>query len=338
MPHTGAKLSQPPVRMVVADDSLVVHEIFHQAVERAPMPIKMVSTSNGRECMALLAKGDIGLAFIDIHMPEQSGTEALSDARFQGIKTFVTLMTGSPTDQLIDLAQDLRAYEFLEKPFTVDDVLAIMETYKRISVPMRALVVDDSATVRKLIEKVLGGSIFHIDIEAVADGESALARCAAGGIDMVFLDCNMPGLDGFATLTELRARDPHMKVVMISAEKNEERERAALEQGAVAFLHKPFYSVHVDALLHKLFGLRSPNLVSRGTNIKGFEVEVQGRAITVAHSDSGHVFQFLWYRDPPHLRAARTQANPAAKRSPAVIRGEAEKVAVRELKRVALVG
>lgn len=338
MSHSPAGTSQPPVRMLVADDSLVVHELFHQAVERAPMPIKMLSTSNGRECMALLGKGDIGLAFIDVHMPEKSGTEALSGARYQGIKTFVTLMSGSPTDQLIDIAQDLRAYEFLEKPFTVDDVLAIIGTYQRIAVPMRALVVDDSATVRKLIEKVLAASIFHIEIEAAADGETALARCGEGGIDIVFLDCNMPGLDGLATLTELLARDPHMKVVMISGEKNADTERAALERGAVAFLHKPFYSVHVDALLHKLFGLRSPNLVSRATHIKGFDVEVQGRAVTVEHADSGHVFQFIWYRDPPHLRAARVRENPSAKRRPSLIRPYAEKVAVWELKRVALVG
>jgi DNA-binding NtrC family response regulator len=338
MSHLPAITPRPFVRMLVADDSLVVHELFHQAAERLPQPIKVVSTSNGRECMALLAKGDVGLAFIDVHMPEKSGTEALGGARHQGIKTFVTLMSGSPTDQLFDLAQDLRAYEFLEKPFTVDDVLKIIATYERIAVPMRALVVDDSATVRKLIEKVLAASIFHIEIEAVADGETALARCGDGGIDIVFLDCNMPGLDGFATLTELLARDPLMKVVMISAEKNEERERAAIEQGAVAFLHKPFYSIHVDALLHKIFGLRSPNLVSRGTDVKGFDVEVQGRAITVEHADSGHVFQFLWYRDPPHLRAARVQENPSATRPLRAFRAEAEKVAVRELKRVALVG
>jgi DNA-binding response OmpR family regulator len=288
--------------------------------------------------MALLGKGDIGLAFIDVHMPEQSGTEALSGARHQGIKTFVTLMTGSPTDQLIEIAGELRAYEFLEKPFTIDDVLTIVGIYERISVPMRALVVDDSATVRKLIAKVLNASIFHIDIENAADGETALARCADGGIDIVFLDCNMPGLDGFATLTELRARDPQLKVVMISAEKNEERERVALEEGALAFLRKPFYSTHVDALLHQIFGLRSPSLVSRESNIRGFDVEVQGRAVTVEHADSGHVFQFIWYRDPPHLRSTCVRANPQSKRSAAVIRSEAERVAVRELKRVALVG
>ncbi len=338
MSHSAAGMSSPPVRMLVADDSLVVHEIFHQAVERASTPIKMISTSNGRECMALLAQGDIGLAFIDVHMPEKSGTEALSSARHLGIKTFVTLMSGTPSDKLMDLARELRAYEFLEKPFSVDDVLAIIRTYERIAAPMRALVVDDSATVRKLIQKVLEASIFHIDIEVVADGEAALARFAEGGINIVFLDCNMPGLDGLATLTGLLARDPQMKVVMISGEKNEDRERAAVEAGAVAFLHKPFYSTHVDALLHKLCGLRSPDLITRGTDIKGFDVEVQGRAITVEHAGSGHVFQFLWYRDPPHLRAARVRENPSAERPLRAFRAEAEKVAVRELKRVALVG
>lgn len=331
-------MSRTAVQMLVADDSLVVHEIFREAAERANIPINVVSTTNGRECMALLGRGDLGLAFIDVHMPEKSGMDALWGARHEGNKTFVTLMSGTPTDQLIDLAQELKAYEFLQKPFSVADVLAIIGTYERIAAPMRALVVDDSATVRKLIQKVLSASIFHIEVDYAADGMSALARCREDGIDIVFLDCNMPGLDGFATLSGLVARDPRLKVVMISAEKNADNERAALEAGALAFLHKPFYSTHVDALLHKLYGLRSPNLISRGTDIKGFDIAVQGRAITVEHADSGHVFQFIWYRDVPHLRSTRVRENPSAARSSRALVGAAEKVAIRELKRIALVG
>lgn len=325
------------LKMLVADDAVVVRELFREAAERATAPIKVVFAVDGHECMVLLGNGDIGLAFIDVHMPGMSGIEALWGARHQGIKTFVTLMSGRPSEEFIEVAQKLKAYEFLAKPFSVDDVLAVIRTYERIAAPTQALVVDDSATVRRIIHKVLAASIFQVNVEDAADGQAALGRCAEGGIDIVFLDCNMPGLDGFATLSRLLARNPQMKVVMMSAERTEGRERAALDRGAVAFLHKPFYSVDVDSLLHTLHGLRSPNLITRGTDIKGFDVEVQGRVVTVRHTPSGHGFQYVWYRDPPYLRSTRICANPAVGVVPGDIRADAERAAVRELKRADLV-
>jgi len=266
-----------------------------------------------------------------------SGLDALWGARHKGIKTFVTLISGSPSEQVIEIAQQLKAYEFLDKPFSIDDVLAIVGTYERIAAPMRALVVDDSSTVRKIVHGVLTASIFNIETEHAVDGSAALARCAESGIDIVFLDCNMPGLDGFATLDQLLARSPRMKVVMISGERTEGLEQAALDHGALAFLHKPFYPADIDALLHRLHGLRSPNLISRGIDLKGFEVEVLGRVVTVQHMLSNHGFQYIWYREAPYLRSTRIRPNPSVAPPSNAMRADAERVALRELKRTDLV-
>ena len=76
----------------------------------------------------------------------------------------------------------------------------------------------------------------------------------------VFLDCNMPGLAGTQTLERLLERDPGVKVIMISGERNEARRRWALERGAFAFLYKPFNAADIDRELHALFGLRLPQL------------------------------------------------------------------------------
>ena len=65
----------------------------------------------------LLNGSNVDLAFIDVHMPELSGTEAFWSARKQGIKTFVTLMSNPPAVEAVELAIKLQAYEFLFKPF-----------------------------------------------------------------------------------------------------------------------------------------------------------------------------------------------------------------------------
>jgi DNA-binding response OmpR family regulator len=65
-----------------------------------------------------------------------------------------------------------------------------------------------------------------------------------------------------ATLSRLRARDPNVKVIMISGETSEERRRHVLREGAVAFLQKPFFPADIDRELHAIFGLRPPGLAN----------------------------------------------------------------------------
>jgi DNA-binding NtrC family response regulator len=186
--------------------------------------------------------------------------DAVGRARTVGNKTFVTLMSANANQRRMQLALQLKVYEFLAKPFAALDVLRILKTYCRVTVPSNVLVVDDSATVRRIIRKVFANSIFNIDVTEAGDGQSAIDACETGEFDAVFLDCNMPGLPGVDTLEQLLERDPGVKVIMISGERNEERRRWALNRGAAAFLYKPFNAYDIDRELHALFGLRMPQL------------------------------------------------------------------------------
>ena len=67
-------------------------------------------------------------------------------------------------------------------------------------------------------------------------------------------------LPGTQTLERLLERDPGVKVIMISGERNEERRKWALDRGAFTFLYKPFNAADIDRELHALFGLRRPLL------------------------------------------------------------------------------
>jgi DNA-binding NarL/FixJ family response regulator len=67
-------------------------------------------------------------------------------------------------------------------------------------------------------------------------------------------------LNGLDTLDRLIARDPGVKVVMISAERSGAWRHAALDRGASAVLGKPFSPADIDRELHSIFGLRLPGL------------------------------------------------------------------------------
>jgi CheY-like chemotaxis protein len=176
---------------------------------------------------------------------------------------------------------------------------------------MQVLLVDDSPVSLKVMRKVLSNSVFHLNIVDASDGAEAIVCCKAANFDVVFLDVNMPGLNGHATLARLKAINPQTKVVMISGEHDAPREREALKLGAAAILHKPFFPTEIDAVLHRIFGLQSPKLATDGF-VRDFGIKIHGRTIAVEHAESGHVYEYVWFREPPHLRLPLVRPNEMA--------------------------
>jgi DNA-binding NtrC family response regulator len=320
-----------PITMLIADDSHVTVQLVTEAARMSKLSLRLSTTDNGRDCLTLLNGSNIDLAFIDVHMPELSGTEAFWSARKLGVKTFVTLMSSPPAAQAVDMAIKLRAYEFLFKPFASDDALAIIETYARISSPTKVLIVDDSSSVRQIVQKILHGSVFNCEIAEAGDGETALTLARNTQFDVVFLDCNMPGMSGIATMKRLALIQSSLKIVMISAEHNATSETEALDGGACAFLHKPFNSQDVDQVLHAAFGLRSPNLKMNST-APNFDVAIEGSTIRLAHLKSGHIFEYLWCEEPPYLRNAVIRAAAVCTIAPSHVAAVAEKTALLQLR------
>jgi CheY-like chemotaxis protein len=228
------------------------------------------------------------------------------------------------------MARKLKAYEFLFKPFSSADVVSIIKTYDRITSPNKVLIVDDSLTVRQIVQKVVLGSMFNCDITEAADGETALALCGCAEFDVVFLDCNMPGLSGVDTMKRLTAMQASPKVVMISSERNPAMEREAFDYGARAFLHKPFDSADVNRVLHMLYGLRCPTLEVKSEQ-PDFEVAIDGSTIRLAHKVTGHIFEYLWFERPPHLRNAVVRPAGACAVAPTNLTYVAERTALLQL-------
>src|SRR5215470_9222814 len=178
-------------KVLVADDAETVHVFFSKIAQQSPIPFKVIGAFNGLECMKLLKDGRINLAFIDVNMPGMTGTQVVSAARYEGIKTFVTLISGNSNKRQLRFARHLKVYENLIKPFSAEDVYAILRTYSRVYLRTRVLIVDGSATARRLINKVLSGSVFNVDITEVSDCGHALASCEIDEFDFVMLDYDM---------------------------------------------------------------------------------------------------------------------------------------------------
>ena len=113
---------------------------------------------------------------------------------------------------------------------------------------MKALVVDDSAVMRKIVIRSLN-SVGVTDVAEAGDGEEALEVFGDGGADIVLSDWNMPKMNGLEMLRALRGQGATVPVIMVTTEAERGKVLEAIQAGATDYLAKPFES---DVLRQKL--------------------------------------------------------------------------------------
>ena len=104
----------------------------------------------------------------------------------------------------------------------------------------RILTVDDSASMRALLNHALTASGFAV--EQADDGVAALEWLAVNEVDVVITDINMPRLDGFGLIEKLRAGTRHCDrpILVLTTESSDEKKARARSAGATGWIMKPF--------------------------------------------------------------------------------------------------
>jgi CheY-like chemotaxis protein len=133
----------------------------------------------------------------------------------------------------------------------------------RVTMP-KVLVVDDSISVRKALERVLAPR--EMEVTAAASGEQALEQLRQSVPDLVIIDVVMPGMSGFELCSSLKS-DPdlrHIPVILISGLVNDSVISQAHDVGAVSVVSKPFTPDElfpkIDAALGSLAAPSNGNL------------------------------------------------------------------------------
>lgn len=115
----------------------------------------------------------------------------------------------------------------------------------------KILTVDDSSTIRSIINKSL--SELGFAIEQAEDGEQGLAKLA--GVDLILLDVTMPVMDGPTMLEKLRGAGNKTPVIMLTSETKRSIMTGALKLGVEDYILKPFKSEELKAKVLKLLKL-----------------------------------------------------------------------------------
>jgi two-component system, chemotaxis family, chemotaxis protein CheY len=105
---------------------------------------------------------------------------------------------------------------------------------------MRALVIDDSRTVRAIIGKILRE--VGLEVIEAANGREGLEQLQRAGAELVLVDWNMPEMDGLEFIRAVRADRAYdaVRIMMVTTETEQEQVIRALDAGANEYMMKPF--------------------------------------------------------------------------------------------------
>jgi two-component system, OmpR family, KDP operon response regulator KdpE len=149
--------------------------------------------------------------------------------------------------------------------------------------PVRVLVVDDEAAMRRALRASLTASGYQVD--EAQDGETAVALVTQQPIDVVLLDLHMPGMGGIETCRRIRPLAPQAGIIMITVTDQVDEKVQTLEAGADDYVTKPFLLRELLARLRALLrrtGLDQPP----GTQVvRAGELELDTRKRTLKKAE-----------------------------------------------------
>ena len=121
--------------------------------------------------------------------------------------------------------------------------------------PIDVLIVDDSAAIRKILQRVLIQTEVPLgQVHEAGDGVEALKVLKSNQVNLILSDINMPNMDGLQLLSQIKAQDAYksVPVIMITTEGNQTKVMEAVQLGAAGYVRKPFTAEQIKEKLTAL--------------------------------------------------------------------------------------
>jgi DNA-binding response OmpR family regulator len=227
-------------------------DLWREGAAQASVPIDF-EAHDAAAAKAALSRGGVDICVLDAELDDAGKASVIKAVRAKkpAPLVFVSAPRGS--------ARPDKADGVLTKPANAGEACKLVEICIRARMPTQVLIVDDSDALRGIVRKILAASRFDLDVHEASDSTAALDQLRNGGFGMVFLDYNMPGLNGSDILLGIKRESPNVAIVMMTSALNRGASGRPHLSGALGFLKKPFYPTDVDAVLERYFGLHGSN-------------------------------------------------------------------------------
>ncbi|MDY7031326.1 MAG: response regulator, partial [Thermodesulfobacteriota bacterium] len=241
--------------ILIVDDSATIRTGLKRTLE--PFNAEIMEATDGREGLDLALNNSFDLIITDFDMPRMNGVEFCqrlkSDPLTRGIP--VIMLSSFDSDSDINRGFEAGASAYVSKHEArsrLNDVIEEILSKSNIQRQQLIMVVDDSHAIRHLVENGLAQAGFQV---ITADnGKNALDLLTKKRPDLIISDIDMPEMNGFA-FCEAVHKDPDLAsipFVVMSSNSQRGHMKRMLENGAAAYMVKPFNLDQLVILVEKL--------------------------------------------------------------------------------------
>lgn len=232
-------------RILIVDDSLTVRMDLGEAFEIAGFANTLCSTLS--EARGVLLTGSFDLIILDVLLPDGDGIDFLREIRTTLSTAGTPVMLLSSETEVRDRVRGLHtgADDYVGKPYDQSYVVARARELLRKKKPANGsatsktvLVIDDSATFREELRRVLESSGYSV--VTAGTGEDGLRMALDARPAVIVVDGVLPGIDGSTVIRRIRA-DAVLRstpCILLTASEERSGELGALEAGADAYVRK----------------------------------------------------------------------------------------------------
>jgi signal transduction histidine kinase/CheY-like chemotaxis protein/HPt (histidine-containing phosphotransfer) domain-containing protein len=259
------------LRVLAVDDNTEARDIL--TTELASLGAQAQSASDGEEALSIARGGAFDLVLVDLRLPGADGIELVQRMRASGIQSRFVLVTAYGDVEVAQRAEAEKLDGCLFKPVSREALAkaceqALLQPQLAASRPgealatapkslagARALLVEDNDFNQIVASELLEG-VAGMRLRIAADGASALQLLQANTFDVVLMDVQMPGMDGYEVTRAIRAQ-PQFKelpvIAMTAYAMAKDRERC-MDAGMNDFITKPIDPAELFAVLQRWVG------------------------------------------------------------------------------------
>jgi len=206
------------------------------------------AAGSGEEAVQLCSKHRYGIVLLDVRMPGIDGVETFRRIRRNQEGVRVIMMSAYSLDDLKEAALDDGAIAFLSKPLDLDQVVKLVGEVNDTAI----LVVENEESVASILEQELKKQGYRVTLTRTPHDALELAEQIR--FDLIFIDAELPMMNGLELYLAIKKCTPSAVAIMISAEEEEFESiaREAVRRTAYTIIKKPLDLDHVLAMLERI--------------------------------------------------------------------------------------
>jgi two-component system response regulator HydG len=243
-------IGRKPGKILIVDDEENIRKTLADILIDEGYSVSTAAT--GEEAIELCTRDPHEIILMDVRMPGIGGVEAFRQIRRHNEGVRVILMSAYSVDALKEAALDEGAVAFLSKPLELEKVLSLIEEVKDTAI----LVVEDDDQTAELLRANLKEQGYRVTI--AKSSHDALELVEQIRFDLVFLNANLPSMNGLELYLAIKKITPTAVAIMISDMEDEFEEIAkeAVRRNAYTIVRKPLDIDHILGLLQRITSKR----------------------------------------------------------------------------------